>query len=146
MQLLSRGIFAQTLPYHTDVDTLKSFDNFILANCKTFMNENLTEESIAYLYPVTIKMPRFKLTGNLLLKKIEMDSIVRHGFVKKYFENKLIQLSEYENGKEVYVIYYDQNGKEISKEEYTKMYNLNQPCDKIIGIYLIRGKKKKKGA
>lgn len=144
MLLTCQSISAQRANYRTNIDTLKSFDNRVLANCKTFMNENLIEESIAYLYPVIHKIPRFRLTGNLIQKEIEMDSIVRHGVTKKYFENRLIQVAEFVDGKEINAIYYNQNGTEISKQEYLNIYNLREPCGAITGEYFISGQKKKK--
>lgn len=142
MLLTCQSISAQNVNYRTNIDTLKSFDNRVLANCKTFMNENLIEESIVYLYPVTHRVPRFRLTGNLIQKEIEMDSIVRHGTTKKYFENRLIQVAEFVDGKEINAIYYNQNGTEISKQEYLNIYNLREPCGAITGKYLISGQKK----
>ena len=71
-----------------------------------------------------------------------MDSIVRHGITKKYFENRLIEIAEFVDGKEISAIYYSQNGTEISKQEYLNIYNLREPCGAITGEYFINGKKK----
>ncbi|MEW6773678.1 MAG: hypothetical protein AB1304_06750 [Bacteroidota bacterium] len=144
MLLTCQDILPQKTNYRTEIDTLKTFDNKVLVKCKIFMNENLIEECIAYLYTVIHKIPRFKLTGNLIQKEIEMDSIVRHGTTKKYFENKLIQVAEFVDGKEINAIYYDQNGTEISRQEYLNIYNLRDPCGIITGEYFISGQKKKK--
>lgn len=144
MLLASQNVSAQKANYRTDIDTLQSFENKVLAHYKIFMDENLIEESTAYLYPVTHKTRRFRLTGNLIQKEIEMDSIVRHGTTRKYYENRLIKTANFVNGAEINVIYYDQNGTEVSKQEYLNIYNLREPCGAITGEYFINGQKRKK--
>lgn len=144
MLLIFQSISAQNVNYRTEIDTLESFEKRVLARLNVFNNEDLMEESTAYLYPVIHRVPRFKLTGNLIQKKIEMDSIVRHGTTKVFLESRLIRKAEFINGKEKYAIYYDQDGIEISKQEYLNTYKFLEPCGAIIGEFLITGRKKKK--
>ncbi len=141
---IGQNVLGQHQSYRTNVDTLKIFHDKLLVNYKLFINENLVEESSMYLYPITKKTPRLWLTRNFTTKKIEMDSIVRHGDSRKYAQNKLIELAEFIDGKEKNMFYYSPTGEKITQQEYVNTYNPKITCGKIDGEYFIYGQKRKK--
>lgn len=136
------NVWGQKENYRIDLDTLEVFDNRILAYYRILKKESLLKESVAYLCPVTHTIPRFKITGSLIKKDIELDSIVRHGTTKKYYDGRVIQVIEFIDGKEISSTYYNHNGIEISKQEYLNTYNLCGPDYSLsLGEYLVTGQK-----
>jgi antitoxin component YwqK of YwqJK toxin-antitoxin module len=136
------NVSAQKGKYQTDFDTLEVFKEKILVHYKTYLNNNLIVESTSFLYPKTHKLPRYQLTGNLIKVTVQLDSIVRHGTTKRYFEDGTTKVIEYVSGQELSSIFYDKEGKEISHQEFLSKNLIIGPCGTITGEYFIHGRKK----
>jgi hypothetical protein len=132
---------AQYANYRTDVDTIGKYPDKILVHYKSFKDSVVVEDAEAYLYPVIIKVPRFKMLGNLLLSEIPADSIVFHGRRTTYLSNRYYQVADFDNGNLIKSMYFNSVGVEITEEEYVSRNTIRGP--EIIGSYIITGTKEK---
>src|SRR5688572_18839282 len=141
--IISLKLQAQEKKSWTDFDTIKIFDTKILVHYKTYEDSSLIESTQAFLYPTTIKVPKFRLFGNLLKTELKVDSIVYHGTKTSFLSNRFYIVEEFENGLLLKnPLFFDFYGKEITQKEFLEKNNLRGPCGEISGRYFITGKKK----
>jgi len=125
------------------IDTIKIDKNGVLTKISLFVDGLLIEEKNGYLIPDTIKIPKFKFTGNLFTTKIPVDRIIRHGVSTYFYKNNFKKVDIYENGKLIETNYYDASGQTLSQEEISKLPIKIRPYGNETKEYIISGQKTK---
>ncbi len=146
MTLIVLIVRGQKKDYRTELDTIQSFENKTLVHFKIYINEKLVKESTAYLVPTTLRLPKYRLTGNLIKKTFQADSIVYHGLTTVYQDNGDYSVYECKNGQVIKSSYFDYNENEISEQQYYYKHLRRGPYDckrEYFGIYGLKKKKKK---
>ena len=128
--------------YRLQIDTLTKKGDSTLAKIMAFHNDTLVEEKTAYLFPDSIKIARFRLTGNLFKKTIYVDRLIKHGKTIQYSKDEKKKIDEYKYDKIISTLYYDKSNKEISKDKFVGDNIRIGPCGTITGEYIIQGKRK----
>ncbi len=125
-------------------DTLEVADEYTFVHYKTFDEGTLIEESQAYLFPITRKLPRYRWLVGLLKTKIHMDSVVRHGETRRIEKNGDYSVMNYNYGQKLDSNYFDFAGDPLSIDEFNTRHLKLGPCGIITGEYIIHPKKKGK--
>jgi hypothetical protein len=114
--------------YKVQIDTLSTINDSTLTRIIIYFNDTLIkEEKIAYLFPDTIVMNRFRLTGSLIKSKIPVDRVYKQGKTLEYSLDGKKKISEYKNDVLISTFYFNNNNLEISNLEYNNGYIIYGP-------------------
>ncbi|MBK0401442.1 hypothetical protein I5M27_00515 [Adhaeribacter sp. BT258] len=139
--LISFNCIAQNPIIRTDFDTIKVFHEKTLVHYRTYQDSLLVEEAQAFLFPITLKIPRFRLLLGIFKVEVETDSIVFHGSRKSFLSDRSYKVEEYENGQLLNTGYFDSSGLEISKALFYSHSNFKGPCVEYGSHFFLKGRK-----
>ena len=132
---------AQKTAYTNTVDTIQVFEDKLFVHFKSFKDSVEFEDCYALLFPVKLKVPRFRMFPNFLRKEVEADSVVYHGYRTVYAANRHYVFETYNMGELLSTKFYSADGVEISESEFPEFVDRNTRCGNSSTRYFIYGKK-----
>lgn len=126
------------------VDTLEVYDDSYLAEVTQYLNGSKTKKYQARLYPITIKRPKYRLLGNLILHEVKVDSITQKLMLEQYETNGDYTLTSKSTYGVVTKSYFDSTGAPMNFEEYESKHGTIIICGNVEFEFLMYGTKKKR--
>ncbi len=127
--------------FRIEIDTLSRTTDSTFAKILSYRNDTLFEEKTGFLFPESLRVPRFRLTGNLFKHSIYAIRVVSHGRTIEYTEDNKKKITNYDHDVETSTLYFDKDNKVISQKEYTGD-KLNIVCTSKQKTYIITGQNK----
>jgi len=129
--------------FSLDIDTISQTNDSIFVKILHYLNDTLIEETTGFIFPDSLRVPRFRLTGNLIKHTIYAIRVELHGKSIEYSSDNKKKIVNYENNVAKSTLYYDKYDNEISQQEYTGFF-INTICYTKMNTYIIIGKNAQK--
>jgi hypothetical protein len=119
------------------IDTLESNGDSVLVKITELRNEVLFSEKIGFIFPGSIKLPRYRFAHNIFKTRVPVLRFVRHGISKEYTFQGNLRQDVYSMGSIVSTQYYSDKKELINREQYFDYSLTVGPCGRIGGEYFI---------
>ncbi len=124
-----------------DIDTLSHTKDSTFAIILLYRNDTLLEEKTGFLFSDSIRVPRFRLTGNLIKRTIYTIRVMSHGKTTEYTKDDKKKVTYFDHDIETNTLYLNKSNSEITMQEFQQS-NTNWICGKKGNSYIIAGHKK----
>ena len=127
--------------FRIEIDTLSRTPDSTFAKILSYRHDTLIEEKTGFIFPESLKVPRFRLTRNIFKHSIYAIRVVSHGRTIEYTDDNKKKITNYDHDVETSTLYFDKDNKVISQKEYAGN-NLNIVCSRKQKTYIITGQNK----